>query len=488
MIPKEFAYSEQAHYAHWSAFKVKTVNIVDQNIVVTSDGKSFQVSFPDVSEKYILPYVESDAVVQRWRTDWIRFWQNQLNFAVWCATTGCGVDFNNHLKDTGMIGSLFRFHVYYQTRRILFEMAVALPQDTSWNAFDNNYNRSAYERICKEFYVDIDWRQKQSDNQGLGRIYNYWTNIGYRPFDKGVKYDKKDYSFTQTTTNDIIHIDYIAQSAEATKAWTTFILDDSKGFTRAGVECINDSIRTYGWAILGSQSQTRTDILGTGTAFDAQKQFLANIEDAINSPVDLPSQIARYQSTLKYARSKVDFVCGTGLYMSPSNMELRIGTIQDYNNKIVIANEGEGLTLGLNDETNTVPIPPRPTATVEGTKTKQTHPELTPAKPAAKPAGHAAQAVKPAAQAVVVSLTPEYRKQVQSYADIHNLPQSWVDGISSDPARFKRWLAARDKEQHPDQPLPDEYTSSEQHENKKTTLIVGGIVLGLTALIIYEIY
>ena len=54
-------------------------------------------------------------------------------------------------------------------------MAIALPQDTSWNAFDNNYNRSAYERICKEFYVDInaDWRQKQSDNQGLGRIYNY---------------------------------------------------------------------------------------------------------------------------------------------------------------------------------------------------------------------------------------------------------------------------------------------------------------------------
>ena len=271
-----------------------------------------------------------------------------------------------------------------------------------------------------------------------------------------------------------MHIDYIAQGTEANSAWTTFILDDSNGFTRAGVERINDSIRTYCWAILGSQSQTRTDILGTGTAFDAQKQFLANIEDAINSPVDLPSQIARYQSTLKYARSKVDFIYGIGLYMSPSNMELRIGTIQDYNNKIVIASEG--LTLGLNDETNTVPIPPRSTATVEGTKTKQTHPE--PVKPA----------VKPAAQVVVVSLTPKYRKQVQSYADTHNLPQSWVDGISSDPARFTRWLVARDKEQHPDQPLPDEYTSSEQHENNKTTLIVGGIVLGLTALIIYQIY
>ena len=36
MIPKEFAYSAQAHYAHSSEFKVKTVNIINQNIVVTS--------------------------------------------------------------------------------------------------------------------------------------------------------------------------------------------------------------------------------------------------------------------------------------------------------------------------------------------------------------------------------------------------------------------------------------------------------------------
>lgn len=42
---------------------------------------------------------------------------------------------------------------------------------------------------------------------------------------------------------------------------------------------------------LGSQSQTRTNIIGTRTAFDAQKQFLANVEDAINSPVDLQSPI-----------------------------------------------------------------------------------------------------------------------------------------------------------------------------------------------------
>ena len=44
------------------------------------------------------------------------------------------------------------------------------------------------------------------------------------------------------------------------------------------------------------------------------------------------------------------------------------------------------------------------------------------------------------------------------------------------------------EKEHPNQQLPDDYTSSKQHGNNKTTLIVQGIVLGLTALIIYEIY
>ena len=196
MIPPEFKYSSKAHYSH-AAFKVKTVDIVDQNIIVKSDG-SFKVSFPNILEKYKLPYVESDALVNRWRTDWMQFWQNQLHFAVWCATTGCGVDFNHHLKAEG-IGSMFMFHVYYQIRRILKEINAALPQDASWNAFDNSYDRAAYERICKEFGIDVsfDWRQKQSDNQGLGFLYNYWTNAGYHFLGRGTEYDTRSYSFTQ---------------------------------------------------------------------------------------------------------------------------------------------------------------------------------------------------------------------------------------------------------------------------------------------------
>ena len=40
---------------------------------------------------------------------------------------------------------------------------------------------------------------------------------------------------------------------------------------------------------------------------------------------------------MQYARSKVDYVIGEFIYMLPSNMNLRIGKVKDYNNKILIS-------------------------------------------------------------------------------------------------------------------------------------------------------
>ena len=185
-------------------------------------------------------------------------------------------------------------------------------------------------------------------------------------------YDPSRMSFSQNTTNSIVHVDYIAQGPEADEAWSTFILDKSQGFTAPGVERLNDSIRTYVWAILGAQAQTRSAILGAGTSFDAQKQFLANVEDAISSPADIPSAIERYQSVLQNASSKVDYAFGTGLYMAPSDMRLHIGTaIAGYNNRIIIAPAGQ--PLGVSPDTNSTPVP-APVETGEtGLVVPQTH-------------------------------------------------------------------------------------------------------------------
>ena len=96
--------------------------------------------------------------------------------------------------------------------------------------------------------------------------------------------------------------------------------------------------------------------------------------------------IERYQNVLRYARSEVNFAFRIRLYMAPSNMELRIGTIQGYNNEIVIA--GPGQKLGVNTNIN-MPEPDRDVPDMEG--------------PAARPAQPAEQQDPPGIVTVNVS-------------------------------------------------------------------------------------
>ena len=173
---------------------------------------------------------------------------------------------------------------------------------------------------------------------------------------------------------------------------------------------------------LAPQAQTRSAILGAGTSFDAQKQFLANVEDAISSPVDIPSAIERYQSVLQNASSKVDYAFGTGLYMAPSDMRLHIGTaIAGYNNRIIIAPAGQ--PLGVSPDTNSTPVP-APIETGEtGLVVPQTHD---------KPATAVTHSVAPPTPVPVAS-----QQQTQKAQD---------------------------------------------HEDEKTALVAAGVVLGLVTL------
>jgi len=312
---------------------------------------SFKVAYPDVFENYKVPKVTSEEMIDTWNKNPMQFWQNQLNFAVWCATTGCGVSYEDHLNSKiDLVKSVYRFHLYYQVRRILKEMGIKNPQDENWDAVNSEYNRRKYEKICDEFGgvpYNTDWRLT-GPNNGLGPAYTYWPFIGLRKTEPGGEYDPKTMSFTLKTTEKIRHIKFIL--LDDGKAWRKFIIAKSKGFTKAGVMRLNASIRAYAWAVLGAQSITRSGILGTGTAFDAQKQFLVNVEEYIAHPVDLGSEIDAYENTLKYARSEVNFSLGIGLYMIPSDMLLKVGKIKDYNNMIVIATDDQpvGLHSGLN--------------------------------------------------------------------------------------------------------------------------------------------
>ena len=61
---------------------------------------------------------------------------------------------------------------------------------------------------------------------------------------------------------------------------------------------------------------------------------------------------------MQYARSKVDYVIGEFVYMLPSNMNLRIGKVKDYNNKILISSPsfkiGTNLKINLDEKSKEV--------------------------------------------------------------------------------------------------------------------------------------
>ena len=110
--------------------------------------------------------------------------------------------------------------------------------------------------------------------------------------------------------------------------------------------------RAYAYLILSSQASARSSIIGnTASALTAQSAFLNNFENVVNRRVDIREDIKRYQDTLRYASSKVDYSVGENIYMLPSDMNLKIktGTV-GYNNKILVSNVN--FSLGKNENVN----------------------------------------------------------------------------------------------------------------------------------------
>ena len=437
-IKTEFKFNPNASYKSGASYSLKKINLIKQDIYVNR-YKSFPVSFPDIFQNYQNPTLHANAPWNTWKNSSFDWWQCQLNFAVWCATAGCGVSYEEHLEGTSTLtNTVYIFHVYYCTVRIINELQSKLPTDASFCYYKNQYNKAAYQKLCTEFNVSpsTDWRQKlEYGCQGLGQWSTYFKPDGtYRH-----QHEDKGPFFSP--------LDAITHGRDISNAWTTFMLDKSNGFTHAGLVRINESIRMFVWALLGAQSQTRVEILKVGTGFDAQKQFLVKIQNAINNPIDLPIQISKYENVLKYAASKVDYSYGVGLYMSPSDMILQIGTVVGYNNEIVIATENQ--KLGFNSDVNVKPVEPttQPT-TIEGTPTKK-QPEPKTITPKPKP------------------ITPKPKPII---------PKPIIPKPIIQDSQTK------------DQPEPQTINEAEQHEDNKTALIVGSIVIGIVALIIYEIY
>ena len=120
---------------------------------------------------------------------------------------------------------------------------------------------------------------------------------------------------------------------------TQWIIEKSVGLTDVWLYRISESVRAYAYLILSSQASVKSSVVGnTTSALTAQSAFLNNFEDIVNHRVDIKEDIERYQDTLSYASSKVDYSMGENIYMMPRDMnfKIRLGTV-GYNNKILVS-------------------------------------------------------------------------------------------------------------------------------------------------------
>ena len=348
--------------------------LVQQEIYVTPSDK-FKINFRDIFTDTVITH-RSSHESRRWLAGPnFEYWLQTLNFAFFCATTGCGVsrrilfedkmrDGKNDLTDSELkippqVRIFFWFHVYFTVRRILFELggpqnSLPLPGDTAFSQTENKYDIPSFERICAEFGIspNADFRFTRGDNHGLGSVFEYFSYSGYTktPF----KYPSKETKFADEggRASDGNLVPYI-ENTEARNQYEYFLCPVSHGLTSAGLSRINQSIESFCYAILGSQVDVRSSISGSqGSAIETQRQFLSMVEDAIRNP-DISKSVQRFQLAIESAKVRLDLAISPGLWLLPSKMVVNTESVVGYNNKLKKATTF--MRIGINSDLN-IPV------------------------------------------------------------------------------------------------------------------------------------
>ena len=349
-------------------------NLVEQEIYVTPSEK-FKIKFRDIFTDTVITH-RSSHESRRWLAGPnFEYWPQTLNFAFYCATTGCGVsrrilfedkmrDGKNDLTDSELklppqVRSFFWFHVYFTVRRILFELggvqnSLPLPGDTAFSQTENKYDIPSFERICAEFGIspNADFRFTRGDNHGLGSVFEYFSYSGYTktPYEYPSKETKFEDEGGRASDGNLVP--YI-ENTEARNQYEYFLCPVSHGLTSAGLSRINQSIESFCYAILGSQVDVRSSISGSqGSAIETQRQFLSMVEDAIRNP-DISKSVQRFQLAIESAKVRLDLAISPGLWLLPSKVVVNTESVVGYNNKLKKATRR--MRIGVNSDLN-IPV------------------------------------------------------------------------------------------------------------------------------------
>ena len=189
----------------------------------------------------------------------LSFWPQQLNFALWGATTGCDISRDilfptGYLDLSPQVRSFYIIHVYFTARRIVYEIGGiksvnALPDDPTFNRKDNKYEIAAYKKICGEFGIDpsSDFRFIHGKNHGFGTVYIWVTYSGPEATDYNypdpdlAMFDDERVTKLKDPNYKANRIYFVRNDQGADKQFEYLVPNYSQGITYAGLARINQS-------------------------------------------------------------------------------------------------------------------------------------------------------------------------------------------------------------------------------------------------------
>ena len=228
-----------------------------ENRIYATPDEFFVTKFRGIFQQTRLTH-RSSVEAKTWlRGPNIKYWPQQLNFAMFCATQGCGISreiFDEGRSLTPQIRAFYQFHVHFTVRRVLYQLGgiqsiSALPGDPTFNPLNNHYDVASYKRICAEFGIEpsSDFRFTVGKNHGLGRVngemqldfkYRGWMKFG----DERGDANKGD------------RVSYIRPDPVAATQYDWFEPKTAAGLTQAGLSRINQSIEAFVYYIFGRAS------------------------------------------------------------------------------------------------------------------------------------------------------------------------------------------------------------------------------------------
>ena len=345
--------------------------------IFVSPTEYFVTKFRDIFSKTQISHITGKESRSWLSGPKMKYWPQQLNFALWCATTGRGISREILHKLSQQLRGFYLFHVYFTVRRILFEMGgiqsfSALPGDPTFNQTENKYDSPSYKRICAEFGIDpnTDFRFTHGQNHGLGYCYvpgdpQPYKNWTYPPASldnpSSQRFSDERGSATETGNKYLGNeLDHIINEQGSDRQFDWFVPDKAEGLTQAGLSRIYQSIEAFVYCVLGAQVNVRSTALGEHLieafvycvlgaqvnvrsaalgdgcrAKEAQTEFLVLLEEAIRQP-NLSKSVQRYQLAVDEAKVRLNLAVAPGTKQKKLASDLWMGKNQRSTDRLLI--------------------------------------------------------------------------------------------------------------------------------------------------------